>query len=417
MNNLLNYSYKQLPVKTGGTFTNIYDSINNNAYLLDKVKRRHFTMQNRQLGKKEYELTNHLGNVLAVITDRKIQVQNPNNTSLVDYFLPDVVSVSDYYSFGSELPNRTSSVTNYRFGFQDQEKDAEIFGEGNTYSFKYRVYDSRLGKFFSIDPFTAGFLWNSPYSFSENRVIDAIELEGGEKLKVAVNSEPTPDKSGSAKITITLDYMVVTSGRGAVSKPIDPTLFQKAFARGNGKYYMAKLPTSTSEGVFLNRAYERWARKAEAGSIKHQQKLKKFGIQYYVVHVEYNYSITDGTTLSEAEAWLKEDEQGRGIIMEPIQSADYKSDDDSRLIQSNIDAKNEFFDPACGGYGQNESYAKWDYNLIILNPNNAMQLSPTEIAVHESGHNSAMVNVHSLDYNYDQEGLQSNKRGMIYPNK
>ncbi len=36
----------------------------------------------------------------------------------------------------------------------------------------------------SIDPLYADFVWNSPYAFSENRVIDAIELEGTEALRV-----------------------------------------------------------------------------------------------------------------------------------------------------------------------------------------------------------------------------------------
>ena len=173
LNNLLNYSYKQLPVKTGGAFTNIYDSINNNAYLLDKVKRRHFTMQNRQLGKKEYELTNHLGNVLAVITDRKIQVQNQNNTSLVDYFLPDVISVSDYYPGGFSLPGRSFSINSYPFGYQGSQKDNEIYGDGNAYTTYFRELDVRLGRWFTIDPKSAATPWESPYvSMGDNPIVN-----------------------------------------------------------------------------------------------------------------------------------------------------------------------------------------------------------------------------------------------------
>ncbi len=73
----------------------------------------------------------------------------------------------------------------YRFGFQGQEKDDEIKGDGNSISFLYRVHDPRLGRFLSIDPLTMRFPWNSPYSFSMNRVIDKIELEGAQIAETA----------------------------------------------------------------------------------------------------------------------------------------------------------------------------------------------------------------------------------------
>lgn len=70
------------------------------------------------------------------------------------------------------------SGTAYRFNFQGQEQDDELWG--GAISFAYRVEDSRLGRFFSVDPLTAKYSYLSPYSFSENRLIDGIELEGKE---------------------------------------------------------------------------------------------------------------------------------------------------------------------------------------------------------------------------------------------
>jgi hypothetical protein len=66
----------------------------------------------------------------------------------------------------------------YRYGFQNQEKDDEIKGEGNSINFKYRMHNPRTGRFFALDPLAPEFPWNSPYAFSENRVIDGIELDG-----------------------------------------------------------------------------------------------------------------------------------------------------------------------------------------------------------------------------------------------
>lgn len=75
------------------------------------------------------------------------------------------------------------SAESYRFGFQGQEMDNEIKGEGNSINYKYRVHDPRLGRFLSIDPLAPDYPWNSPYAFSENRVINSIELEGLEAIE------------------------------------------------------------------------------------------------------------------------------------------------------------------------------------------------------------------------------------------
>jgi RHS repeat-associated protein len=72
----------------------------------------------------------------------------------------------------------------YRYGFQNQEKDDEVKGEGNSVNYKYRMHDPRLGRFFAVDPLASKFAWNSPYAFSENRVIDGNEIEGKEWSKM-----------------------------------------------------------------------------------------------------------------------------------------------------------------------------------------------------------------------------------------
>ncbi|MGV9004110.1 hypothetical protein [Flavobacterium sp.] len=69
----------------------------------------------------------------------------------------------------------------YRYGFQGQEKDNEIKGEGKSLNYTFRMHDPRVGRFFAIDPIFKAYPWNSPYAFSENRVIDSGELEGLEK--------------------------------------------------------------------------------------------------------------------------------------------------------------------------------------------------------------------------------------------
>lgn len=76
------------------------------------------------------------------------------------------------------VPTRYGSSDSYRYGFQGQEMDNEIKGEGNSLNYTFRMHDPRVGRFFAVDPLFKEYPWNSPYAFSENRVIDGIELEG-----------------------------------------------------------------------------------------------------------------------------------------------------------------------------------------------------------------------------------------------
>jgi len=123
------------------------------------------------INKKRYELTDWLGNVRVVITDRKLHEGT--------HYKPDVVSVSDYYPFGSAIAERSYEVKKYNYGFNGQEKDNEITGTtGSHLAFEFREYDSRVGRFFAVDPLTSKYPYWTPYAFAGNRPIDGIDLEG-----------------------------------------------------------------------------------------------------------------------------------------------------------------------------------------------------------------------------------------------
>jgi RHS repeat-associated protein len=80
------------------------------------------------------------------------------------------------------VPNRHGASDSYRYGFQGQEKDDEIKGEGNSLNYTFRMHDPRVGRFLSLDPLFKQYPHNSPFAFSENRVVDGMELEGKEYL-------------------------------------------------------------------------------------------------------------------------------------------------------------------------------------------------------------------------------------------
>jgi RHS repeat-associated protein len=130
-------------------------------------------------GFRSYELTNHLGNVLVTITDKKIGHNSGNGS--VDYFTADVVNANDYYPFGMIQPDRKYTAgTSYRYGFNGKENDSEVKGTGNQYDYGFRIYDPRLGRFLSVDPLTKSYPWLTPYQFASNRPIDGIDLDGKE---------------------------------------------------------------------------------------------------------------------------------------------------------------------------------------------------------------------------------------------
>ncbi|WP_052483468.1 RHS repeat-associated core domain-containing protein [Flavobacterium sp. MEB061] len=108
-------------------------------------------------------------------------VESTENTFASTIFVADVLTYSDYYPFGMLVPNRHGNSKDYRYGFQGQEMDNELKGEGNSLNYTFRMHDPRIGRFFAIDPLTKKYPHYTPYSFSGNKVIQFVELEGLEE--------------------------------------------------------------------------------------------------------------------------------------------------------------------------------------------------------------------------------------------
>ncbi|MFY0255159.1 type II toxin-antitoxin system death-on-curing family toxin [Chitinophaga sp. 30R24] len=219
-------------------------------------------------GYKVFELGNHLGNVLATVSDRKRPISL--NGSTISYFDPVLTSVQDYYPFGMLMPGRSGhalgtgwssgtddingytlpidlslnnrsdnqpldyvatrsielltgftsgdddnfsvyiaddtyagggnvngasgGVGGYRYGFNGQEKDNEIQGEGNAYTAQFWEYDPRIGRRWNLDPkSTVGISHysafnNSPIAFGDplgdtsstgTRIMGGLKTVGG----------------------------------------------------------------------------------------------------------------------------------------------------------------------------------------------------------------------------------------------
>ena len=134
------------------------------------------------VGNRNYELSNHLGNVLTVIND--VVYPLTENSTTVSGYEVGLTQVSDYSPFGVQLDGRTMENGEYRYGFNGMEMDDEIKGKGNSYTTHFRQYDPRVGRWLSIDPKARKYPATSPYVFSANSP-NIFTDPGGDTLFIA----------------------------------------------------------------------------------------------------------------------------------------------------------------------------------------------------------------------------------------
>lgn len=73
-------------------------------------------------------------------------------------------------------------TSKYRFGFNAQERDDEIAGEGNTYTAEFWQYNGRLGRRWNLDPVKKHY--ESPYACYGNNPVWLIDPNGADTSKV-----------------------------------------------------------------------------------------------------------------------------------------------------------------------------------------------------------------------------------------
>ena len=168
----------------------------------------------RYLGYKRYELSNHLGNVLSTISDRKLPELE---SGLLTNYQSDITQESRYYPFGMLMDMGDS--LGYRYGFNGKEMDNEVSGNGNQYDYGFRIYNPRLGRFLSVDPLTKSFPMLTPYQFASNTPIVAIDLDGLEaeyylnKWTKPENKKPVLLKEGWGDVQ-KQNYQMTVQGMG-----------------------------------------------------------------------------------------------------------------------------------------------------------------------------------------------------------
>jgi hypothetical protein len=144
-------------------------------------------------GIRQYELTDHLGNVRAEIGDRLEEKTDENNETA---YAPKLLSATDYFPFGMQMPGRVAveMPEGYRYGFNGMERENTVNEDG--YTSTWRQYSSWSARWKGLDPQMRKFPHESPYlAFGANPVFYV-------------------DSEGDVKIT----YYTQTHGDGTVTK-------------------------------------------------------------------------------------------------------------------------------------------------------------------------------------------------------
>ncbi|MEO6902463.1 MAG: RHS repeat-associated core domain-containing protein [Bacteroidia bacterium] len=117
------------------------------------------------------------------------------------------------------MPGRTFNNGSCRYGFNGKENDNEIKGNGNQQDYGARIYDPRLGRFFSVDPLFKKYPELTPYQFASNRPIDGVDLDGLEHVQYTYAKMPNgqPPK----QIGVTRFSQVGPKGQGIAIRVID----------------------------------------------------------------------------------------------------------------------------------------------------------------------------------------------------
>ena len=148
-------------------------------------------------------------------------------------------SFGRYTTFGSPMPSRSFSASSYRYGFNGQEKDDEVAGNGNINTAMYWEYDSRLGRRWNIDQIVK--IHESPYAVFGNNPIIMLDPNGA-------NAGVEKDKDKKTA-TITANVFLVKGNTtqaefdGYVANyktKIDGTWGEKSFKDADGTNYKTK---------------------------------------------------------------------------------------------------------------------------------------------------------------------------------
>ena len=181
-------------------------------------------------------MSNHLGNVMATISDNYDDVPDPDNPGRL-FKVPVVLSARDYHPFGMEMPGRTYSVNSeYRFGFNGKEADKNGEWGGLThYDYGFRIYNPAVGRFLSVDPIFKEY--ESPYLAMANNPIHILDPSGLDTVIMHAQKVSSPEEWGDVYI-FKITFSVIKNGvETGIDVPTDDGVKEQVYLVGRANYF------------------------------------------------------------------------------------------------------------------------------------------------------------------------------------
>ena len=121
--------------------------------------------------------------------------------------------------FGMLLVGRNwEGRSEYRYGFNGKQADDEITGNDHVLDFGARVYDSRLGRWFSVDKLTQQNSCEAPFVFVSNSPLMFIDPTGNEKIIVSGGKDQRADQWGDKMKFINAGIAAIQAYRAEMPK-------------------------------------------------------------------------------------------------------------------------------------------------------------------------------------------------------
>jgi RHS repeat-associated protein len=179
------------------------------------------------LGLKRYSLKSYNGTVNVSISDRKTW----NSTDGI--FEATIMHYSEFYAYGSLLPNRSYNADESRFLFHNMETDMEVSGTGNSYTTEFRQYDPRLGRWKSLDALMFMFPHLSPYVGFDNNPIYYVDPYGLSSEKGEDGGDPNRNEGDKIYDQGSTEEVNIAAQRTSEQSPEEAKMDR---AMGKGKW-------------------------------------------------------------------------------------------------------------------------------------------------------------------------------------
>ncbi len=97
--------------------------------------------------------------------------------------------------------NHNSAMGGCRYFFNGQEADNEVLGEGVFQNYGFRMYDTRIGRFWGVDPLTKDYPMLTPFQFASCSPMLLVDVDGLEGIEntIGYTSDGVPFKYFNAR--------------------------------------------------------------------------------------------------------------------------------------------------------------------------------------------------------------------------